>query len=94
MEPMPGVASTQPFQRTLPRRFDRAGRQRLPEIRTTMETAMLDAALKTQLAAYLEKLQQPIELVASAARAAAPVSSLATTCSMLMRPASNSAPLR
>ena len=65
MEPMPGVASTQPFQRTLPRRFDRAGRQRLPEIRTTMETAMLDAALKTQLAAYLEKLQQPIELVAS-----------------------------
>ena len=26
---------------------------------------MLDAALKTQLAAYLEKLQQPIELVAS-----------------------------
>src|SRR5690606_911708 len=29
------------------------------------ETAMLDAALKTQLAAYLEKLQQPIELVAS-----------------------------
>ncbi len=65
MEPMPGVASTQLFQRTLPRRFDRAGRQRLPEIRTTMETAMLDAALKTQLAAYLEKLQQPIELVAS-----------------------------
>ena len=65
MEPMPDVASTQPFQRTLPRRFDRAGRQRLPEIRTTMETAMLDAALKTQLAAYLEKLQQPIELVAS-----------------------------
>ena len=26
---------------------------------------MLDADLKTQLAAYLEKLQQPIELVAS-----------------------------
>ena len=26
---------------------------------------MLDAAIKTQLAAYLEKLQQPIELVAS-----------------------------
>ena len=26
---------------------------------------MLDATLKTQLAAYLEKLQQPIELVAS-----------------------------
>ena len=26
---------------------------------------MLDAALKTQLSAYLEKLQQPIELVAT-----------------------------
>jgi len=26
---------------------------------------MLDAAIKTQLAAYLEKLQQPIELVAT-----------------------------
>ena len=32
---------------------------------------MLDADLKTQLAAYLEKLQQPIELVASLDESAA-----------------------
>src|SRR5690606_5183436 len=36
-----------------------------PKYEPTQESAMLDAALKTQLAAYLEKLQQPIELVAS-----------------------------
>jgi alkyl hydroperoxide reductase subunit F len=31
----------------------------------TKEKIMLDAAIKTQLSAYLEKLQTPIELVAS-----------------------------
>jgi alkyl hydroperoxide reductase subunit F len=36
-----------------------------PNPEPPQETAMLNAALKTQLAAYLEKLQQPIELVAS-----------------------------
>ena len=33
--------------------------------RTQLESTMLDTELKSQLAAYLEKLQQPIELVAS-----------------------------
>ena len=39
--------------------------QHFSEIRTAWEKKMLDANIKTQLKAYLEKLQQPIELVAS-----------------------------
>ena len=63
-EPMPAPAPRNPLDRPF-RARPRAQRQRLPESRPPQETAMLDAALKTQLAAYLEKLQQPIELVAS-----------------------------
>ena len=63
MEPTAAVASPQPFRPDRP--APRAERRPLPPIPNSLETAMLDDALKTQLAAYLEKLQQPIELVAS-----------------------------
>ena len=63
MEPTAAVASPQPFRPDRP--APRAKRRPLPPIPNSLETAMLDDALKTQLAAYLEKLQQPIELVAS-----------------------------
>ena len=56
------------YARTLTSRLDlQASGVNLPDITTpnSKDTTMLDEQLKTQLAAYLERVQQPFELVAS-----------------------------